>query len=180
MSTLGATGVVACVADFHTNIVVRPRSQDIRMRIGISNGILVLASSGAQPRKTPLKPFSVARQRPLPARGGSTPGRLAAAAHRRAWRGNAPSGQVAEEGYGSRYCCPNVGEWRNEYNLGRACVKSAPVRTEHRGNHDFLALSFHEDVVARIGLTRALAKLMAMHMANRQFYRDFGWGEKHW
>jgi ABC-type transport system substrate-binding protein len=26
----------------------------------------------------------------------------------------------------------------------------------------------------------ALAKLMAMHMANRQFYRDFGWGEKHW
>ena len=26
----------------------------------------------------------------------------------------------------------------------------------------------------------ALAKLMAMHMANRQFYREFGWGEKHW
>ena len=26
----------------------------------------------------------------------------------------------------------------------------------------------------------ALAKLMAMHMANRQFYRDLGWGEKHW
>jgi peptide/nickel transport system substrate-binding protein len=26
----------------------------------------------------------------------------------------------------------------------------------------------------------ALAKLSLMHMANRQFYRDFGWGEKHW
>jgi len=27
----------------------------------------------------------------------------------------------------------------------------------------------------------AIAKLMAaMHMANRQFFRDFGWGEKHW
>jgi ABC-type transport system substrate-binding protein len=26
----------------------------------------------------------------------------------------------------------------------------------------------------------ALAKLSVMHMANRQFYRDVGWGEKHW
>jgi peptide/nickel transport system substrate-binding protein len=26
----------------------------------------------------------------------------------------------------------------------------------------------------------ALAKLSIMHMANRQFYRDLGWGEKHW
>ena len=26
----------------------------------------------------------------------------------------------------------------------------------------------------------ALAKLMAMHMADRQFYRDFGWGEESW
>jgi peptide/nickel transport system substrate-binding protein len=26
----------------------------------------------------------------------------------------------------------------------------------------------------------ALAKLSIMHMANRQFYREFGWGEKHW
>jgi len=25
-----------------------------------------------------------------------------------------------------------------------------------------------------------LAKLSLMHIANRQFYRDFGWGEKHW
>jgi ABC-type transport system substrate-binding protein len=26
----------------------------------------------------------------------------------------------------------------------------------------------------------ALAKLSVMHIANRQFYRDVGWGEKHW
>ncbi len=26
----------------------------------------------------------------------------------------------------------------------------------------------------------ALAKLTIVHMANRQFYRDLGWGEKHW
>ncbi|GIX48585.1 MAG: hypothetical protein KatS3mg131_2796 [Candidatus Tectimicrobiota bacterium] len=26
----------------------------------------------------------------------------------------------------------------------------------------------------------ALAKLTIVHMANRQFYREFGWGEKHW
>lgn len=26
----------------------------------------------------------------------------------------------------------------------------------------------------------AVAKLSAVHMANRQFYRDFGWGEKSW
>ena len=26
----------------------------------------------------------------------------------------------------------------------------------------------------------ALAKLSIMHIGNRQFYRDFGWGEKHW
>jgi len=26
----------------------------------------------------------------------------------------------------------------------------------------------------------ALAKLSIMHIANRQFYRDVGWGEKHW
>jgi peptide/nickel transport system substrate-binding protein len=26
----------------------------------------------------------------------------------------------------------------------------------------------------------ALTKLIYMHMANRQFYRDFGWGEKGW
>lgn len=26
----------------------------------------------------------------------------------------------------------------------------------------------------------ALVKLAFMHMANRQFYREFGWGEKHW
>jgi peptide/nickel transport system substrate-binding protein len=26
----------------------------------------------------------------------------------------------------------------------------------------------------------ALAKLSAMHLGNRQFYRDVGWGEKHW
>jgi ABC-type transport system substrate-binding protein len=26
----------------------------------------------------------------------------------------------------------------------------------------------------------ALAKLSVMHIANRQFYRDFGWGEKSW
>jgi ABC-type transport system substrate-binding protein len=26
----------------------------------------------------------------------------------------------------------------------------------------------------------ALAKLSAMHLGNRQFYRDMGWGEKHW
>jgi ABC-type transport system substrate-binding protein len=26
----------------------------------------------------------------------------------------------------------------------------------------------------------ALAKLSAMHLGNRQFYRDLGWGEKHW
>lgn len=26
----------------------------------------------------------------------------------------------------------------------------------------------------------ALAKLTAMHIGNRQFYRDFGWGEKSW
>lgn len=25
-----------------------------------------------------------------------------------------------------------------------------------------------------------LVKLMMMHIGNRQFYRDFGWGEKHW
>jgi peptide/nickel transport system substrate-binding protein len=25
-----------------------------------------------------------------------------------------------------------------------------------------------------------LAKLSIMHIANRQFYRDVGWGEKHW
>jgi len=27
---------------------------------------------------------------------------------------------------------------------------------------------------------RALTKFRAMHMANRQFYREFGWGEKSW
>jgi hypothetical protein len=26
----------------------------------------------------------------------------------------------------------------------------------------------------------AMAKLAVVHMANRQFYRDFGWGEKGW
>ncbi len=26
----------------------------------------------------------------------------------------------------------------------------------------------------------ALAKRVFMHMANRQFYRELGWGEKHW
>lgn len=26
----------------------------------------------------------------------------------------------------------------------------------------------------------ALAKFIMMHMGNREFYRDFGWGEKHW
>ena len=26
----------------------------------------------------------------------------------------------------------------------------------------------------------ALSKLSAMHLGNRQFYRDVGWGEKHW
>jgi ABC-type transport system substrate-binding protein len=26
----------------------------------------------------------------------------------------------------------------------------------------------------------ALIKLSIMHIANQQFYRDFGWGEKHW
>jgi hypothetical protein len=26
----------------------------------------------------------------------------------------------------------------------------------------------------------ALAKLSHMHMANRQFFREFGWGEKRW
>ena len=26
----------------------------------------------------------------------------------------------------------------------------------------------------------ALAKMSIMHMASRQFYREFGWGEKHW
>jgi ABC-type transport system substrate-binding protein len=26
----------------------------------------------------------------------------------------------------------------------------------------------------------AMAKLASVHMANRQFYRDFGWGEKSW
>ena len=26
----------------------------------------------------------------------------------------------------------------------------------------------------------ALAKLSAMHLGNREFYRDMGWGEKHW
>ena len=26
----------------------------------------------------------------------------------------------------------------------------------------------------------ALAKLSVLHIANRQFYRDVGWGEKHW
>jgi ABC-type transport system substrate-binding protein len=26
----------------------------------------------------------------------------------------------------------------------------------------------------------AMARLVLMHMANRQFYRDFGWGEKRW
>ena len=26
----------------------------------------------------------------------------------------------------------------------------------------------------------ALAKLSAMHLGNRQFYHDMGWGEKHW
>jgi ABC-type transport system substrate-binding protein len=26
----------------------------------------------------------------------------------------------------------------------------------------------------------AMARLVIMHMANRQFYRDFGWGEKSW
>jgi len=26
----------------------------------------------------------------------------------------------------------------------------------------------------------ALAKLSAMHLGNRQFYREVGWGEKHW
>jgi len=26
----------------------------------------------------------------------------------------------------------------------------------------------------------AISKLAAVHMANRQFYRDFGWGEKSW
>jgi ABC-type transport system substrate-binding protein len=26
----------------------------------------------------------------------------------------------------------------------------------------------------------ALAKLSVMHMGNRQFYRELGWGEKHW
>jgi len=26
----------------------------------------------------------------------------------------------------------------------------------------------------------ALVKVLYMHIANRQFYREFGWGEKHW
>jgi hypothetical protein len=26
----------------------------------------------------------------------------------------------------------------------------------------------------------ALAKLTVMHIANRQFYRELGWGEQHW
>ena len=26
----------------------------------------------------------------------------------------------------------------------------------------------------------ALTKIVMMHIGNRQFYRDFGWGEKHW
>jgi hypothetical protein len=26
----------------------------------------------------------------------------------------------------------------------------------------------------------ALAKLSVLHIANRQFYREVGWGEKHW
>jgi peptide/nickel transport system substrate-binding protein len=26
----------------------------------------------------------------------------------------------------------------------------------------------------------ALAKLSIMHISNRQFYRELGWGEKHW
>ena len=26
----------------------------------------------------------------------------------------------------------------------------------------------------------ALARLLVMHIANRQFYRELGWGEKHW
>jgi peptide/nickel transport system substrate-binding protein len=26
----------------------------------------------------------------------------------------------------------------------------------------------------------ALVKLSLMHLANRQFYRELGWGEKHW
>jgi hypothetical protein len=26
----------------------------------------------------------------------------------------------------------------------------------------------------------ALARLVQMHMANRQFHRDLGWGEKNW
>ena len=26
----------------------------------------------------------------------------------------------------------------------------------------------------------AMAKVSVMHIANRQFYRDVGWGEKHW
>ena len=25
-----------------------------------------------------------------------------------------------------------------------------------------------------------MAKLASMHMANRQFYREVGWGEAHW
>jgi hypothetical protein len=26
----------------------------------------------------------------------------------------------------------------------------------------------------------AVAKLFVMHIGNRQFYREMGWGEKHW
>jgi hypothetical protein len=26
----------------------------------------------------------------------------------------------------------------------------------------------------------ALVKLSLLHMGNRQFYRELGWGEKHW
>jgi len=37
-----------------------------------------------------------------------------------------------------------------------------------------LRLSFPEPEGA------ALAKLSIMHIANRQFYRELGWGEKHW
>ena len=37
-----------------------------------------------------------------------------------------------------------------------------------------IRLSFPEPDAA------ALAKLIFLHIANRQFYREFGWGEKHW
>ena len=39
---------------------------------------------------------------------------------------------------------------------------------------DTVRLSFPEPDGA------ALAKLVYLHIANRQFYREFGWGEKHW